>query len=207
MPTPALSNADAIMRQRRLNSILLTVRFRWFRAALTYRFLGVSVVSSSNEQAILPCCNRWRRSVRRALMRPRTRVRSASRRSNSELRLRRRRRSTARVRISATTSGISSGFSSAAYLRAAGQCPVQPGSIEHQQPEVSDRNPAHGCHGSRRIVQLTRPWSSLSFSSFALPGWSNQYSSRRGPISISTTCRNQATGSSIATPLVGVTTL
>ena len=81
-------------------------------AALTRRLRGVSMVTSSNLQATLPCSSNRRVTVCQKSIRPLTRLSAASRVLHPRFKFRASRLSTAPAKILAIKSGISSGLSS-----------------------------------------------------------------------------------------------
>ena len=93
----------------------------------------------------------------------------------------------------------------------AGNFAEQAGGVQHQEPDVPDRNLPDGSRdclpGCRCAGHWARPWSSRSLSDLAVSRLSNQYSSRSGPISVSATCLNHFPGLSMGVAPVGVTTL
>ena len=86
------------------------------------------------------------------------------------------------------------------------------GCVQHEKPEVPNRNSAHIAAGGIHCRSVQRRGSFGHHSSrrcwiasFASAGESNQYSSRSGPISVSTTCLNQSLVASDSRWYVGVT--
>ena len=86
-----------------------------------------------------------------------------------------------------------------------GKLAVQVGGVQHQKPDISDRDSPDGSDGSRIDRRGHRSVSRSDFADFAFWVSSNQYSSNSGPISVSTTCLNHSAGLSMGVSSGGVT--